>query len=71
MLLAYTLGQAGSIVSLPGSAEGGLLGVFALYGTPLALATSAILVYRAVPSLVPLAFGVIGVAGLRHGPRLR
>jgi len=71
LLLAYTLGQAGSIVSLPGTTEGGLVGVFALYGAPLALATSAILVYRAVQSLVPLALGLIGVAGLRHGPQLR
>jgi uncharacterized membrane protein YbhN (UPF0104 family) len=71
LLLAYTLGQAGSVISLPGTTEGGLVGVFVLYGAPLALATSAILVYRAVQSLVPLALGSVGVAGLRHGPRLR
>jgi uncharacterized membrane protein YbhN (UPF0104 family) len=71
LLLAYTLGQAGSIVSLPGTTEGGLVGVFVLYGAPLALATSAILVYRAAQSLVPLALGLVGVAGLRHGPQLR
>jgi uncharacterized membrane protein YbhN (UPF0104 family) len=65
MLLAYTLGQAGSIVSLPGTTEGGLVGVFVLYGAPLTLATSAILLYRAVQSLVPLALGLLGVAGLR------
>ncbi len=66
LLLAYTLGQAGSVVSLPGTTEGGLIGVFVLYGAPLALATSAILVYRAVESLVPLALGVGGLAGLRR-----
>ena len=71
LLLAYTLGQAGSVVSLPGTTEGGLVGVFVLYGAPLALATSAILVYRAVQSLVLLALGLVGVAGLRHGPQLR
>ncbi|HYB27786.1 MAG TPA: hypothetical protein VEF89_14300 [Solirubrobacteraceae bacterium] len=44
--------------------------MFVLYGAPLALASSAILVYRAVESLVPLALGAIGVAGLRRAPRL-
>jgi uncharacterized membrane protein YbhN (UPF0104 family) len=71
LLLAYTLGQVGSVVSLPGTTEGGLIGVFALYGTPLALATSAILAYRAVQSLVPLAFGAVGLTGLRRGIQLR
>jgi uncharacterized membrane protein YbhN (UPF0104 family) len=45
--------------------------LFVLYGAPLALATSASLVYRAVQSLVPLALGLVGAAGLRHGPQLR
>jgi uncharacterized membrane protein YbhN (UPF0104 family) len=45
--------------------------VFALYGTPLALATSAILAYRVVQSLVPLAFAAVGLAGLRQGLQLR
>ena len=67
MVLSYTLGQAGSIISLPGTTEGGLVGVFALYGAPLALATSAILVYRAAQSLIPLLLGLIGIAGLRRG----
>jgi uncharacterized membrane protein YbhN (UPF0104 family) len=66
MMLAYTLGQAGSIVSLPGTTEGGLVGVFVLYGAPLVLATSAALVYRAVQSLVPLALGLVGVGALRQ-----
>jgi hypothetical protein len=34
-------------------------------------ATSAMLVFRAVASLVPLASGLVGLAGLRHGIRLR
>ncbi|MBV9837573.1 MAG: flippase-like domain-containing protein [Solirubrobacterales bacterium] len=66
MLLAYTLGQAGSIVSLPGTTEGGLVGVFLLYGAPLVPATSAILVYRAAQSLVPLALGLLGALELRR-----
>lgn len=66
MALAYTLGQVGSVISLPGTTEGGLIGVFLLYGARLVPVTSAVLVYRAVQILVPLALGVIGVAELRR-----
>ncbi len=66
MLLAYTLGQAGQVISLPGSTEGGLIGAFVLYGAPLTLATSAVLLYRVVQSVVPLGLGLIGAAGLRQ-----
>ena len=65
MMLAYTLGQVGSIISLPGTTEGGLLGVFVLYGAPLSATASAILVYRAAALLVPLALGIAGAGGLR------
>lgn len=66
MMLAYTLGQVGSIVSLPGTTEGGLLGVFVLYGAPVGVTASAILVYRAAELLVPLVLGIVGVSGLRR-----
>lgn len=64
MLLAYALGQAGSVVSLPGAAAGGMVGLFALYHVPLATATAAVLIYQLVSSLVPLALGAVGVAGV-------
>lgn len=66
MLLSYTLGQIGSVISLPGTTEGGLLGVFVLYGAPLTVTASAIIVYRAAQSLVPLLLGLIGVLGVRR-----
>jgi uncharacterized membrane protein YbhN (UPF0104 family) len=66
MMLAYTLGQVGSIISLPGTTEGGLLGVFVLYGAPVGVTASAILVYRAAETLVPLVLGIVGVGGLRR-----
>jgi uncharacterized membrane protein YbhN (UPF0104 family) len=66
MLLSYTLGQLGSVVSLPGTTEGGLIGAFVLYGAPLVLVTSAVLVFRAVQLVVPLALGLVGVVELRH-----
>jgi uncharacterized membrane protein YbhN (UPF0104 family) len=64
MLLAYTLGQAGSVIPLPGTTEGGLVGVFVLYGAPLALTTAAVLLYRAAQSVIPLVLGGIGLVGL-------
>jgi uncharacterized membrane protein YbhN (UPF0104 family) len=65
MMLAYTLGQIGSVVSLPGTTEGGLLGVFVLYGAPLGAAASAIIVYRAVQIFIPLGLGLVGAMGVR------
>lgn len=64
MLLAYTLGQAGSVIPLPGATEGGLVGVFVLYGAPLALTTAAVLVYRAAQSLIPLVLAAVGLVAL-------
>ncbi len=64
MLLAYTLGQAGSVIPLPGTTEGGLIGVFVLYGAPLALTTAAVLLYRAAQSVIPLVLGGVGLLGL-------
>lgn len=66
MMLAYTLGQIGSIVSLPGTTEGGLLGVFVLYGAPLGAAAATIIVYRAIQIVVPLGLGLIGALGVRR-----
>ena len=45
-VLAYVLGHGGALIPLPGSAEGGLLGMYTAYGSPLSLAVGAILVYR-------------------------
>ncbi|HEY6399260.1 MAG TPA: hypothetical protein VIX82_17590 [Solirubrobacteraceae bacterium] len=53
MLLAHTLGQAGSVIPLPGTAEGGPIGVFVLYGAPLALTAAAVPLYRVAQSVIP------------------
>jgi uncharacterized membrane protein YbhN (UPF0104 family) len=66
MVLAYTLGHAGAIVPMPGSSEGGLIGMFVLYGAALAPATAAILAYRAVHAGVPSVLGIAGMADLRR-----
>jgi uncharacterized membrane protein YbhN (UPF0104 family) len=66
LVLAYTLGHGGAIVPIPGSAEGGLIGMFVLYGMPLSTATAAVLAYRALHAGVPLVLGVIGLADARR-----
>jgi uncharacterized membrane protein YbhN (UPF0104 family) len=66
LVLAYTLGQAGAIIPIPGSSEAGLIGVFVLYGAPLALATSAVLLYRVFQAGIPVIVGLIGMADVRH-----
>jgi uncharacterized membrane protein YbhN (UPF0104 family) len=66
LILAYTLGHAGAIIPLPGSSEGGLIGVFVLYGASLSGATAAVLAYRAVHAGVPMVLGMAGLADVRR-----
>jgi uncharacterized membrane protein YbhN (UPF0104 family) len=66
LVLAYTLGHGGAIVPMPGSAEGGLIGMFVLYGMSLPTATAAVLAYRALHAGVPVLLGVIGLADVRR-----
>jgi uncharacterized membrane protein YbhN (UPF0104 family) len=66
LVLAYTLGHGGAMVPIPGSAEGGLIGIFVLYGMSLPTATAAVLAYRALHAGVPLVLGAIGLADVRR-----
>ena len=66
LVLAYTLGHGGAIVPIPGSAEGGLIGMFVLYGMSLPTATAAVLAYRALHAGVPLLLGAVGLADVRR-----
>jgi uncharacterized membrane protein YbhN (UPF0104 family) len=66
LILAYTLGHAGAIIPLPGSSEGGLIGMFVLYGASLSGATAAVLAYRALHAGVPMVLGMIGMADVRR-----
>ena len=66
LVLAYTLGHAGSIVPLPGSTEGGLVAAFVLYGAALAPAAAAVVAYRTLHAGVPTLLGVIGLADARR-----
>ncbi len=63
-VLAYTIGHAGAIIPLPGSAEGGLVGAFTLYGSSLSLAVGGILLYRVFHAGVPFLLGALGLADM-------
>jgi uncharacterized membrane protein YbhN (UPF0104 family) len=66
LVLAYTLGHGGAMVPIPGSAEGGLIGMFVLYGMSLPTATAAVLAYRALHAGVPMLLGAIGLADVKR-----
>jgi uncharacterized membrane protein YbhN (UPF0104 family) len=66
-VLAYTIGHGGAIIPLPGSAEGGLVGAFTLFGAPLSLVVGGILLYRVFHAGVPFLLGALGLADMgRH-----
>jgi uncharacterized membrane protein YbhN (UPF0104 family) len=68
-LMAYVLGQLGGLVPLPGGVggtDGGLVAALALYGTPLASATAAVLAYRAFQLGVPALAGTVAFGRLRQ-----
>jgi uncharacterized membrane protein YbhN (UPF0104 family) len=71
LVLAYTLGHGGAMVPMPGSAEGGLIGMFVLYGMDVPTATAAVLAYRALHAGVPMLLGAIGLADVRRQLRDR
>jgi uncharacterized membrane protein YbhN (UPF0104 family) len=59
-VLAYTLGHAGALLPTPGGVggtEGGLIGMFVVYGTPLDAATAAVLAYRVFQLGLPAVLG--------------
>jgi uncharacterized membrane protein YbhN (UPF0104 family) len=66
-VLAYTIGHGGAMIPVPGSAEGGLVGAFTLFGTSLSLAVGGILLYRVFHAGVPFLLGALGLADMgRH-----
>jgi uncharacterized membrane protein YbhN (UPF0104 family) len=71
-VLAYTLGQVGSLIPTPGGVggtEGGLIGMFVVYGSPAAPAAAAVLAYRVFQLGLPVIFGLIAFREIRR--RLR
>jgi uncharacterized membrane protein YbhN (UPF0104 family) len=71
-VLAYTLGQVGALLPTPGGlggTEGGLIGMFVVYGAPAAPTTAAVLAYRVFQLGLPAIFGLIAFGRIRR--RLR
>ena len=78
IVMGYLVGSLGMALPVPagvGAAEGGLIGALVLYGAPAGPAAGAVLLYRGISLLLPLAFGAIAwtvgpVMRLRpaHGP---
>jgi uncharacterized membrane protein YbhN (UPF0104 family) len=71
-VLAYTLGQVGALIPTPGGVggtEGGLIGMFVVYGAPAAPAAAAVLAYRVFQLGLPALFGLIAFGRIRR--RLR
>jgi uncharacterized protein (TIRG00374 family) len=68
-VLAYTVGQLGGLIPLPGGiggTDGGLIAALLLYGSPLSQATAAVLAYRAFQLGLPAILGSIAFLQLRR-----
>jgi uncharacterized membrane protein YbhN (UPF0104 family) len=68
-VLAYTLGHAGALLPTPGGiggTEGGLIGMFVAYGTPLDLAAAAVVGYRVFQLGLPAVLGAISLLRIRY-----
>jgi uncharacterized membrane protein YbhN (UPF0104 family) len=68
-ILAYALGHAGAFLPTPGGVggiEGGLIGMFVAYGTPISLAATAVLAYRVFQLGLPTVFGAVSLLRIRH-----
>lgn len=68
-VLAYTLGQVGALVPTPGGlggTEGGLIGMFALYGAAVAPTAAAVLGYRVFQLGLPAILGLIAFRQIRR-----
>jgi uncharacterized membrane protein YbhN (UPF0104 family) len=72
LLVAYILGQLGSLIPIPGGIGGvdaGLIGVLVLYGVDATAAAVAVIAYRGLLLFIPAALGIPALAILRR--RLR
>jgi uncharacterized membrane protein YbhN (UPF0104 family) len=69
LVLGYLIGQLGGNIPIPGGIGGldaGLVGVFALYGLPVAVAASAVLIYHLISLWVPGIIGTVAFLRLRN-----
>jgi uncharacterized membrane protein YbhN (UPF0104 family) len=75
VVMAYLIGSATGSLPAPagiGVVEGGMIGLFVLYGTPAICAGIAVLAYRAVSTGLPLSLGGVALVALgQRAPRRR
>jgi uncharacterized membrane protein YbhN (UPF0104 family) len=72
LLMAYLIGQLGGLIPIPGGlggVDGGLIGTLILYGADMTAAATAVLAYRGLLLVLPLALGVPAMLVLQR--RLR
>src|SRR3954447_11702079 len=70
VLMGYLIGQLGGLLPLPGGLggiDGGLIGTLVVYGTPAAVTTAAVLLYRTILFWLPLLLGAAAFISLRRG----
>src|SRR3954468_6401116 len=68
-VLAYALGHAGALLPTPGGVggtEGGLIGMFVAYGSPLSLTAAAVLAYRVFQLGMPTLFGAVSLVRIQR-----
>ena len=68
-MLAYTIGQLGGLIPIPGGiggVDGALIAAFVIYGTPAPDATAAVLAYRTIQLGVPAIVGTVGFVRLQR-----
>jgi uncharacterized membrane protein YbhN (UPF0104 family) len=68
-VLAYALGQVGSLIPTPGGiggTEGGLIGMLVVYGAPAAPAAAAVLAYRVFQLGLPAILGLLAFRQIRR-----
>ena len=69
LLVAYIIGQLGSLIPIPGGiggVDGGLIGTLVLYGTDPADAAVAVIAYRGLLLTIPALLGLPALAVLRR-----
>jgi uncharacterized membrane protein YbhN (UPF0104 family) len=72
LMLGYLIGYLATTIPVPagvGVLEGGMVGMLVLYGTPPALAASAVLLYHAIAFWIPSLGGTVGWIAVMTDPR--
>jgi uncharacterized protein (TIRG00374 family) len=70
--MGYLIGMAANMLPIPGgigAVDLGLVGMLAVYGTPLSIAAAAVLIYRTISLWIPTLVGTVAYVLLRRDLR--